>query len=323
MEPKAIGDVSCVEYRKDLKYGLWDGAVHTKGLGSSEVVELDTPSLSICTLEDATYLGTAEGEVWRVAGTEKTRLSFEKNGAVYSAHMLGAIIGMHVHEKALVVVGMHGKALVYDLLRRAVTKDLKINGVVSFSTVEGAKLLCVVDNTHIQMYDLACKVQAEKRCLVEDAKITEVAFVKDGTENMVVYGTDIGKVCVDYLVEHVGTTGYVFKAHKKEVDNKETFYPVTVVQSLNSSEVVTCGAEGKAYLWDIRIQKRIKTLYTTTKTILGGCMQKQSAADSAVLPVLALVLGNTPEALYSIEEEASTEIALVSLKETGTRSSAR
>lgn len=312
MKAPGRGGVSCLEYRDELKYGVWSGQVYSLAEHATTSISLEAPPLAIATAADGTYLGTAEGEVWKVTGGERTLVLKEKDSLVGGVYPASAVVGVHRYRRLLVVVFMHGEILLRDLDEPATVETLRADGVISFSTMKNDQLLWVVDNIRVKAYAIDSRRLIEKRSLVEDARITQAAFVNDRTGNTIVYGTDVGKVCVDYLVEHVGQAGYVFKAHKQEVANRETFFPVTVVCSGNNHEVVTGGAEGKAYLWDIKIRKRIKTLYSTGKAIVGGCLQTGHCSSMK----LALVLGPTVESLYSPAEEAAVDLAFVQLKGT-------
>ena len=175
------------------------------------------------------------------------------------------------------------------------------------SRMKENKVLYVVDGMRIEMYNIEENTITERRSMVENSQITTAVFIQSSKKDAIAYGTKTGRVCIEYMTEGEGCTGYVYKAHKKDVGTDEIFYTVTMIHSVSTTEIVTGGTDGKLYMWNIHTKKRTKIVYKTDKMILHGDVKvKNSRIDS-----LALVLSTKADGILDIEDTQDIVIVRV------------
>ncbi|KAI5187244.1 hypothetical protein NEHOM01_2040 [Nematocida homosporus] len=297
--------VSALEYRDVLRYALWDGQIGEYPISSADSPSISAPALSICTIStDEVYIGTVAGEVWRVTGSEKKIVVQNQEVRTYGGCKVSSVVSMHRFKDQLVIVFLVGKVCLYHLERHQVTSEYWVDGTITLSAIKGDLVAYVVNNTNLETYNLQTG-QIEKRvCLA--AMITRICFLH-GEANVVVCGTADGKVTLCYL--DTVEADFTFKAHRKTKANEEIFFPVVMLASLTVNELITGGADGKVYLWDIKRRHKISTLYSAKRTILAG----EISVAREKKPSMCLVLGSGIESLYAPEPQAGINICIVPL----------
>jgi len=301
--------VSYVSYRTCVKYGEWDGGLCTIEGGKSTRIEGEVPSLAETTVAGERYVGNIEGEVWKINSHEKVLVFKGKGNIEYTKYNTSSVIGMHGYGPFVVIVLICGEVHLHDTRDRKTERAFQIEKTITESAIKGKKLLYVVDGRQIEIYDLENKTTKKLRSLAEGEKITKAAFLQDDKRSAVAYGTEEGRVCVDYPDKILGTAGYTFKAHKKDVGSDEVFYPVTMVCGVSETEIVTGGADGKVYLWDVKSRSRIRKLCTSKNPIIHG----DANVEKGRVEALALVVGDCLDAMYSCSAEDQMEVHIVNV----------
>lgn len=275
--------------------------------GKCTRIAIDSPPISICSGEkDIFYTGTAEGSVWKIENEKKQLLLTGKKSVVLAECKINAVMGVHLFNGFLISVFIHGEITIYNLAEKRVETIISVDNVITQSICKEELLICAVGRNRVEIYDLKKRCLAKRYNLLDNASVISMAFMDGEKKDAFACGSASGKVSVFYLSgKH---RDYVFKAHKKETENEEIFFPVTFMQAIGDHKLITGGAEGALYLWDIQTHTRLKCLYTTEKAILYG----EANCSKEKIESIALVLGPTIESAYLLNDKDKIEISILS-----------
>ncbi|KAI5191539.1 hypothetical protein NEMIN01_1565 [Nematocida minor] len=304
---KQNSSISTVEFKNNLIYGLWDGTVRIMSKEESSRIDLNSPATAICSTEDAVYIGTAHGDVWDIRNKKVAKI-LKANGSIKHTNIsLEAVVGIHKYkDSSIIVIYIFGEISIYDTNAHKISKTVKIDGKVSNSYLEEEKLVYIVDGKVVEIYDIKLDRITKIKSLLSNTAIDQIMFMQNTEQNTIVYSTPVGKVCVDYA--NRAGTGFVFKAHKTETENREVYYPVTLMKAISATRILTGGGDGNVYLWDVKEKTKIQTVISTGKCILMGDIKYDENRQPAVL---ILILSERIESLCEID--GLTEIMEVPL----------
>lgn len=313
MSNREHGSISAIECGKCLTYGIWDGKVYSTNDGVTNCAVLNSPATAICSVGETVYVGTSCGDVWTIKNKEVAKIGKAGGGIVHKDISLEAVIGIHpCSADMVVVVYIFGEISIYktDTNQKISKKTKKIEGKITSSYLENSRLLCIIDSAVLEIHDMEeNEAPIRIKSLLSNTLIDQAIFMPETEQNVIVYSTPIGKVCVDY-VNRQGT-GFVFKAHKLLEENKEIYYPVTLLKGITPTRLITGGVDGNVYLWNIKERSKVKTVIATEKCIVMGDIRHTIEKERKTL---ILVLSNRiADGLCSIED--SHEIIEVELEE--------
>ncbi|KAI5179649.1 hypothetical protein NEOKW01_0112 [Nematocida sp. AWRm80] len=304
--------VSCIEYSGILRYSLWDSTLVQVENGVSTKIELPSPILAIHSIGNQVYIGCIEGGVYKVQDKSITKILQGNASIECGGQQVKAVIGIHSYKDTLICVFINGEIILYDLISQSITKRYSAAGLIVSSSTNRSKIVCVVETSKIEVHDISTE---EKRTItpnIEGAQINKAILTEDTSSAAIICATDIGKVKVEYLNGTKDTVEYLFKAHKKDQENEEIFYPVTMIQEISPFEILTGGADGKIHLWNIKAKTKIKTIYNNPdRSILQG----QIVQSNHTITSLALALGDSTDSIYLTDTQTSSYIHIISSEE--------
>ncbi|OAG30396.1 hypothetical protein NEIG_00559 [Nematocida sp. ERTm5] len=301
--------ISCLYDQKNLIYGLWDGGVRINKKGMATSISLKSPATAIFeTTENTVYIGTADGDVWEIKNENVQRIVRACGHIKHTDINIQSVTGVHGHiDHNIIITYIYGEIVVYNTKDSAIVQRIPIEGKITSSCAENGKVLCTVDSKALLLYDIKTSTVLRMKALLSNIIITHSIFVSGTDQHTIAYATSIGKVCIDYT--NRPGTGFVFKAHKQMTDNREMYYPVTLIKPATSSRIITGGADGDVHLWDLKDKIKVHTIVSTKKCILTGDVK----VDENNLPIsLMLVLSESINGLCEIE--GTNQLVDVSLK---------
>ncbi|KAI5171022.1 hypothetical protein NEFER03_0424 [Nematocida sp. LUAm3] len=288
---------SCLEYVGNrVLYGEWSGTL-IELTENSSVMHMDAPITSILSDGSREYVGTVGGEVWRIMGEEKTLL-FKGKDKYYKEVSTNMVISIFSYKKIIIVVFLKGNIFLHRTDRESEFPAVEVineEKEIECACMKDEKIFYLVGGKEIKIYSVEKRKQVGYTNVL-DFEITKITVINEKNLEILIYGTTCGKVCVTHL--HDGSS-YLFKAHKKQVENEEVFYPVTMLGEVSDRVIVTGGADGKVITWDIRERNRIRTIYATDKIIVNGCIkvrnERVEEITIAVSPRIEDIYSSNPE----------------------------
>lgn len=289
--------ISCIDHGENLIYGLWDGTVRIINNNTTSSISLNSPATAIHTHLNAVYIGTVNGDVWEIRETKVVRLIKAEGSINYTDLTMQSVIGIHGYtDQKIIVTYIYGEIIIYNTSTHTVEKRIKMDRKITSSYFDKNKVLCILAGKTIEVYDINTSKSLHMKALLSNTTIDHIIFMKNTEQDTIVYSTPVGKVCVDY-VSRPGT-GFVFKAHKKITENNEVYYPVTLIKQIGNNRLLTGGADGELYLWDVKEKTKVQTILSTKKCILTGDVRKK---DNEPPATAILVLADEITSLCEIE----------------------